>query len=155
MSVVGAILVAWAGDRAKPLVLFPLVLGCVFGGIASLAAVWCELPRQRIAMLMIVIGAAALVPASYYVAAQRAMKSEKIANPLAEKLLKQMEQQSPAGPESISSTTAMENYLRRRYQRTDVMSCVMYVIGEGALAGVAAAAMMAILWRGRAEEPQA
>lgn len=152
--VVAALLVAWAGDRAKPLVLFPLILGAVFGGIASLAGVWCELPRRRFAVVLMLVGAVVLVPASYFAAAKRRIGAEKVTNPLAEKLLKQIDQQSPEPTPSLSFDNVMKTYLQRRYRRGDVTSNGLCLLGESALAGIAAGAMILLVWRGRKQEIQ-
>ncbi len=149
--VLAAIIVAWSGDRAKPLVLFPLLMGAALGGTASLLANYCQLPRRRDAVMFIGIGAGVLVVSSFIVAANRQHAEPKPANPLAERLMQQFEQQTAATEKP--ATNAFETYLQQRYGNGDRVRWMSRLLGEIAVAGVGAAWMMRWLWQTREEVP--
>ncbi len=140
-----ALLVVWAGDRAKPLVVFPLLLGAAVGGWASAVGVWCDIPRQRAAVVAISLGATAIIPAIYFVASQRQTAAVKPANPLAERLIQQFEQQDPAAAK-IALVSPWGSYLQKRYGSAAMMP---WLIGESVLAGMAATVVMMCSWRTR------
>lgn len=140
-----ALLMVWAGDRTKPLVLFPLLLGAAVGGWASAVGVWCDVPRQRVALVLIALGATALIPAIYLVAAQRQTSSAKPTHPLAERLIQQFEKQNPAAAEN-AIVSPWESYLQNRYGSAAMRP---WLIGESVLAGMAATVATMCAWRTR------
>lgn len=145
LVVIAAVLVAWSGDRAKPLVVFPLLLGAALAGAASLFAMYCDLPRRRGAVVAVILGAGVLVLASYYVAAKRQRLDEAPVNPLAERLIQQFEKQAPAA-------SAIQTYLQHRYANGERLRIILCLLGESAAAGMGAAVVIRLLWRTRTSD---
>lgn len=150
LVVIAAVLVAWSGDRAKPLVVFPLLLGAALAGAASLFAMYCDLPRRRWAVVAVILGAGVLVLASYYVAAKRQRLDEAPVNPLAERLIQQFEKQAPAS--AAPAASAIQTYLQHRYANGERVRIILCLLGESAAAGMGAAVVIRLLWRTRTSD---
>lgn len=144
LTVMAAVIVAWASDRAKPLVVFPVLLGATLGGAATLLANYCQLPRRRSAVAFVTVGAALLVVVSFIVTAERHQRDLKPANPLAERLLQQFERQTPV----VESPTVprFEPYLQQRYGMGPRWRTMGMLLGEAALSAVAAIVVMRVFW---------
>ncbi len=147
LAVMAAVLVAWSADRAKPLVIFPLLLGAALGGAAVLFARYCDLPRRRSAVVAVIIGAGGLVLASCFVSAKR---QQTPTNPLAERLIQHIEKQDPVSIEPTSS--AIEAYLHHRYGNGERLRMILCLLGEAAASSVGAAVIMRFFWPSKTDQ---
>lgn len=144
LIVIAAVIVAWSGDRAKPLVIFPLAIGMALGGAASLMANYCQLRRNRTAVVVVILSAWVVVITSFGLAAFRQQLNSKPTNPLAERLLQQLDKH--AVKPDTSPTDLLENYLQRRYGQQERIRWMWRLLGEAALAGIGAAALIRWCW---------
>ncbi len=140
-----AVLVMWAAGRFKPLVVYSLMMGTAAGGWASLVGGFCHVPRQVGLMWLTAVVALAATAGGILLAAQRHAAEVKPANPLAERLLRQFEQQTNSA--AATEPPPFWMYLRKRYQTHNHITAACWLVAEAVLSSVAAVGITAIAWR--------
>lgn len=110
----GALLLMWAEGRAKPLLLYPVLIGGVLGLWTRIIDSICHMPPLRWSRALPGLCAVIVTTASLGIAAQRWATASKPKNPLAEQLLRQFDQQSQSDVVAAESP-AYWTYLCQRY----------------------------------------
>lgn len=135
------VLLMWAAGRVKPLVVYPLLVGCVLGVWARIASAVCHVPLHRWWLLLPMLCAMAVSMGSVVLAAQRRAADVKPENPLAEQLLRQFAQQAPS--EVVKPTASpFWNDLQHRYRRNDTFGTAAWLIAELVLAAITCLVVM-------------
>jgi hypothetical protein len=144
-----AVLLMWAAGRIKPLVIYPLLVGSVLGVWARSASAVCQMPRLRWWTILPTCCAMAVTIGSFALAAQRLAADIKPANPLAEQLLKQFEQQPQPASIAPRAASPFWSYLHERYRSPTFMRTGTWLIAELLVAAMACLAVMKISWPAR------
>lgn len=113
----GALLLMWAEGRAKPLLLYPVLIGGVLGLWTRIIDSICHMPRLRWSRALPALCAVIVTTASWGIAAQRWATASKPTNPLAEQLLRQFDQQMNADVVAAEAP-AYWTYLCQRYSQS-------------------------------------
>lgn len=143
-----AVLLMWAAGRVKPLFIYPLLAGGVIGVWARIAGAFCQLPGLRWGIFLPASCAIAVMIGGLIIASHRRAVDIKPANPLAEKLLQQFEQQTQAGS-TAPLVSPFWSYLHERYHSTTAARTGTWLVAELLVALSACLVVMALIPQAR------
>lgn len=141
-----AVLLMWAAGRVKPLVIYPLLIGGVLGVWSRIASAFCHMPRYRWWVLLPICCAMVVAIGGLALASQRRAADIKPANPLAEQMLRQFEQQEQVDPIAPRVAPPFWSYLQERYHNANSLLMGMWLVAELLVAVITCLAAMKSSW---------
>ncbi|HET6425220.1 MAG TPA: hypothetical protein VFG20_16145 [Planctomycetaceae bacterium] len=139
------LLLMWAAGRVKPLMVYPLAIGIIVGVWTRIVSAVCRIAHLRWRTLLPPVCAMAVTFGGLAISSQRQVDDIKPANPLAERLLRQFDEQTPTEVPAASTTSRFERLLQKRYQGTQTAMLTAWLIGELLIAAAACGGVLAFV----------